>query len=158
MMFVVEEEYQPGKWKAALVGALICGIFGPVIGAFLTLAREAARQNSFRGAAVVFLVFPYLLPAAVVVMGPAGLIVGSAGSLMLQAVSARVSSIKALAVWATGLGLVLGAAVPPLSAVLSLWSKSSIGEVVPLSIAVGISCGAITVWLLHRWHLLRLPA
>ena len=99
-----------------------------------------------------------MLPAAVVVMGPAGLIVGSAGGLILQSASARVGSLKALAVWAAALGLVLGSVVPFLAAVLSLWSKDSMGEVLPISIAVGGSCGAITIWLLHRWHLLRLLA
>jgi len=154
MMFVVEEACQPEKWKAAVVGALVCGICGPAIGAFLTLAREAVRQNSFRGAASALLVFPSVLPVAVILMGPAGLIVGCVGGLLLQAVSARVRSIKALAVWAAGLGLVLGTPVPLVSAVISLWSRRNIGEVLPLSITVGMSCGIITVWFLHRRHLL----
>jgi hypothetical protein len=157
-MFAVGEKYHPEKWRAVLTGAFVCGIFGPAIGALLTLAREAVRQKSFRGAGDVFLAFPYLLPAAVFVMGPAGLIVGSAGSLVLQALSARVRSIKALGVCAAGLGLALGTAVPLIAAVLSLWSQSSISEVLPLSMAVGITCGVVTVWLLHRWHLLRQPA
>ena len=29
MTFAVEAGYQPGKWKAAFAGALVCGIFGP---------------------------------------------------------------------------------------------------------------------------------
>ena len=39
MLFAVEK--QPTKWKAALLGALVCGILGLTIGTLLTLAHEA---------------------------------------------------------------------------------------------------------------------
>jgi hypothetical protein len=73
---LMPDQREPEKWKAALTGALMCGVLGPAMGALAWLAIEAARQTSIREALSVLVALPAVLLFALIPMAPGAFLLG----------------------------------------------------------------------------------
>ena len=148
------------KMKAALMGGLLCGLLGPAVGAFALRTSDLVRQHA--GISEYFVLPLDLLffawPLAVVFVGLGAFVFGAIGALVIQALSIRVATKKALIFQAIALGIVFGSVIPVLSE--AVWSGQKHIEFSAVSLSLGAVTGAIcaaaTFWLLARRGLLRL--
>jgi hypothetical protein len=148
--------------KAALTGAIVCGLLGPTLGALAILGSEVAHEHSARAAVLSFGVLPWVWPVAVMLVGPAAFVFGGVGALVIQFMSGKVLSRRALVLQTVALGLVLGGAVPVVVDVVDTalwggWNKNFATGLLPLGAVTGVVCAAAIYWLLHRMGLLCFP-
>ena len=152
---------KPSRVKAALTGAFLCALLGPTLGAVALLTSEMVHEHEYSGraAASTLSVLPWVLPVAVLLVGPGAFVLGGLGALVIQFMSTRVRSAKALVLQTTVLGLVLGGAVPVVVDLVYtvLWgdrNKNFETGLLPLGAVTGLVCAAIVYWLLRRMRLL----
>ena len=153
---------KPSRVKAALTGAFVCALLGPTLGAVAILASEMVHGHEYSGRAAVsaLSVLPWVLPVAVSLVGPGAFVLGGLGALVIQFMSARLRSPKALVLQATVLGLVLGGAVPVVVDLMYtvLWgdrNKNFEKGLLLLGAVTGLVCAAVVYWLLRLMRLLR---
>jgi cation transport ATPase len=147
------------KMKAALMGGSLCGLLGPALGAFLLRVSELAHAHAgitqFSLMVLDLLFFGW--PLAVVFVGPGAFVLGAIGTLIIEGLSARVVTRKALVVQAVALGLGFGSIIPVVSETVWLgWKniKFSMDSLI-FGAAIGAVCAAVTLCLLQRRGLLR---
>jgi NhaP-type Na+/H+ and K+/H+ antiporter len=88
-------------------------------------------------------------------VGPGAFVLGGVGGFFTQSMSARVRTSKNLVLQTTGVGLLLGGAVPALANFMwGGWNKNFAIGLVPLGAITGLICAAAQYWLLQRMHLL----
>ena len=152
---------KPSRVKAALTGAFLCALLGPTLGAVAIITSEMVHEHEYSGraAASALSVLPWVLPVAVLLVGPGAFVLGGLGALVIQFMSTRVRSAKALVLQTTVLGLVLGGAVPVVVDLVYtvLWgdrNKNFETGLLPLGAVTGLVCAAIVYWLLRRMRLL----
>jgi hypothetical protein len=149
------------KVKAALTGAFLCALLGPMLGAVAIITSEMVHDHEYSGRAVVsaLSVLPWVLPVAVGLVGPGAFVLGGLGALVIQFMSTRVRSAKALVLQTAVLGLMLGGAVPVfVDLVYAAFgggrNKNFETGLLPLGAATGFVCAAAVYWLLRRMRLL----
>ncbi len=152
---------KPSRVKAALTGAFLCALLGPTLGAVAILTSEMVHDHEYSARAVVlsFRLLPWVLPVAVGLVGPDAFVLGGLGALVIQFMSTRVRSAKALVLQTAVLGLVLGGAVPVVVDLMyaALWggrNKNFETGLLPLGAVTGLVCAAVVYWLLRRMRLL----
>jgi len=143
-----------GKLKAALTGALVCGLLGPAVGAVAIFTHEVVRERAIREVVDAFGALLFALLVAVMAVGPGGFVLGGAGALVIQFMSARVRSMRLLRLETAALGLLLGAAVPLTGMLWGARFKQVIG-LMPLGAGAGLTCAAVVFWLFRRMGLLQ---
>jgi hypothetical protein len=151
------------KWKAALTGAAISGLFGPGA-ALLLLEFQMHRPSSFRQAAVMtVLVLKGDWIFAVIAVGPAAFVLGGVCGVLLQGLVRRVHSMKVALAQAAVLGLVLGSVVPVVTFFIASFFgprdssyslKQDIFSALPVAALTGIICALLLLWLFHATQLL----
>jgi len=143
-----------------VIGAFVCGLLGPTLGALAILGSEVAHEQHPVTAAVLSLrLLPWVLPVAVGLIGPGAFVLGGLGALVIQSMSARVRSAKALVLQTAILGIVLGGAVPVVvdlvyAAFSGNRNKNFETSLLPLGAVTGLVCAALVYWLLRRMRLL----
>jgi hypothetical protein len=143
------------QWKAALVGAVTCGVGGPEIGLLLTTFWAVCRRSSNHDANSL-LVLPLLWPYAFIPFGPPAFLLGANGGMFLQHLAQRTQSLKLVIAEAIAGGSILGSIVP-LSCVVYGWGPTKDAmELSLLAAPTGACCSLVVLCLLQRWHLLRL--
>jgi len=152
---------KPSRVKAALTGAFLCALLGPTLGAVAFLTSEMVHEHEYSGraAASALSVLPWVLPVAVLLVGPGAFVLGGLGALVIQFMSMRVRSAKALVLQTTVIGLVLGGAVPVVVDLVYtvLWgdrNKNFETGLLPLGAVTGLVCAAVVYWLLRHMRLL----
>ena len=149
----------PSRVKAALTGAFLCASLGPTLGAAGLVGRGLAHdQHPLIAAVELFSSLPFVLPFAVMMVGPGALVLGGLGALVIQRMSVRVRSAKALVLATSILGLVFGAAVPLVSDLVFAAFQDHLNfatDFVPLGAITGLVCAIAVYWLLRRMRLLR---
>ncbi|MGC1976473.1 MAG: hypothetical protein WA671_07140, partial [Candidatus Sulfotelmatobacter sp.] len=142
-------------------GAFLCALLGPTLGAVAIIISEMVHDHEYSGRAAVsaLSVLPWVLPVAVLVVGPGAFVLGGLGALVIQFMSARVRSAKALVLQTTVLGLVFGGAVPVFvdlvyAAFGGSRNKNFETGLLPLGAAIGLVSAAVVCWLLRRMRLL----
>jgi uncharacterized membrane protein len=148
------------RLRAAVIGAFVCSLLGPTLGALAMQGSEVVHEQHPVAAAVLsFRLLPWVLPAAVMLVGPGAFVLGGLGALVIQLMSARVRSAKALVFQTAILGIVLGGAVPVVSSLVfaALWgdrNKNFETGLLPLGAVTGLVCAAVVYGLLRRMRLL----
>ena len=152
---------KPSRVKAALTGAFLCALLGPTLGAVAIITSEMVHDHEYSGraAASTLSVLPWVLPVAVLLVGPGAFVLGGLGALVIQFMSTRVRSAKALVLQTIVLGLLLGSAVPVVvdlvyAAFGGGRNKNFETGLLPLGAVTGLVCAAIVYWLLRRMRLL----
>jgi len=152
---------KPSRVKAALTGAFLCALLGPTLGAvaFITAGMVDDHEFSARAAVLSFRLLPWVLPVAVGLVGPGAFVLGALGALVIQFMSTRVRSAKALVLQTAVLGLVLGGAVPVVvdlmyAALRGGRNKNFETRLLPLGAVTGLVYAAVVYWLLRRMRLL----
>jgi len=151
---------KPSRVKAAVIGAFVCGSLGPTLGALAMQGSEVAHeQHPVTAAVLSFRLLPWVLPVAVMLVGPGAFVLGALGALVIQLMSARVRSAKGLVLQTAILGLVLGGAVPVVvdlvyAALSGDRNKNFETGLLPLGAVTGLVCAAVVYWLLRRMRLL----
>ena len=155
-------QHNPSRVKAALTGALVCALLGPLLGTIAILASEMVHEHEYSGRGVVsaLSVLFWVLPVAVSLVGPGAFVLGGLGTLVIQFRSARLRSAKDLLLQVTVLGLMLGAAVPIVADLMytALWgdrNKNFEKGLLPLGAVTGLVCTAVVYSLLRAMRLLR---
>jgi hypothetical protein len=140
------------RWKAALIGAVTCGVGGPEIALLLMTFWSVCRSSSLREATSM-LTLPLLWLFAFWAVGPTAFVLGAIGGLLLRSLAQKFPSTR-IAILKTGaLGVVLGALVP-VSFLFGSESARNIIESLPLAASTGLLCALAVLWLFHREHLL----
>ena len=142
------------QWKAALVGAVTCGVGGPEIGLLLLTFRAVCVRPSIHDA-ISLLWLPLYWPFALIPFGPPASLLGAIGGMFLQHLAQRTQSLKVVIAEAVVLGAILGSIVP-LSTVYGWGHEKDVMELSPLGAATGACCSLLVLYLLQRRHLLRL--
>jgi predicted membrane-bound spermidine synthase len=155
----MDKQRKPSRMKAALIGAFVCGLLGPTLGALAMLSSEVAHAQSARAAALSFGALPWVWPFAMMLVGPTAFVFGGVGAIIIQFISAKVPSTKILILQTTALGIALGSAVPIVVSVIDTtlwggWNKNFATELLPLGAVTGVVSATATYCLLHRMGLL----
>ena len=142
-----------------MTGAFVCGLLGPALGALAIFGFEVAHEHSAGAAVSAIGVLPWVWPFAVMLVGPGAFVSGAVGALVIQLMSARVLTSKALVFQTAALGLVLGGAVPAASDAIFTelwggWNRNFAMGLMPLGAITGVICAAATYWLLQWMGLL----
>jgi uncharacterized membrane protein len=151
---------KPSRVKVAVIGAFVCGSLGPTLGALAMQGYEVTHeQHPVTAAVLSFRLLPWVLPVAVMLVGPGAFVLGGVGALAIQFMSTRVRSAKALFLQTAVLGLVLGGAVPVVvdlayAAFQGDRNKNFETRLLPLGAVTGLVCAAVVYWLLRRMRLL----
>jgi hypothetical protein len=142
------------KWKAALAGAALCGLLGPSLALMLS-AIELTRPFSFREAARIVVIAATGWIFAFLAVGPAALVLGSVGGVLLQSLARKYRSIVVM-LPAVMLGMVLGSAVPAVTIFVAwFWTRKDsryhaareVLECLPLAALTGMICALLLLWL-----------
>jgi len=147
-------------WKAALIGAVTCGLVGPGIPLLVMACETAYHSSSIREAASTIVALPIWWVFAIIPMAPGASVLGGVGGVLLQSFAAKCRSMKMVAIQTAVLGLALGSLVPFFSAALG-WGptsnfKENVISLLPVAAPTGVACALIVLWLLSRRHLLHL--
>jgi uncharacterized membrane protein len=149
--------------KAALIGAFLCALLGPTLGAAAMLGSEIVHEHEYsvRACVSALSVLPFVLPVALMLVGPEAFVLGGVGALVIQFMSTRVRSARALALQTAVIGLVLGGAVPGAADLVytALWgdrNKNFETGLLWLGAVTGLVCAVVVYWLLHRTRLIPL--
>jgi hypothetical protein len=94
-----------------LVGIGICGLIGPALPLFVMIPMDAFQDRSVHDLLNTIVVFPYVWLYAVLIMGPAGAVLGALGALWIRFRSRNLNP-KLLLLESIIVGLVLGTSVP----------------------------------------------
>jgi hypothetical protein len=140
------------RWRAALIGAVTCGVGGPEIALLLMTFWSVCRSSSLREATSM-LTLPLLWLFAFWAVGPAAFILGAIGGVLLRSLAQRFPSTRVAILKTGALGLVLGALLP-VSFLIGSKSARNIIESLPLAASTGLLCALAVLWLFHRAHLL----
>ena len=148
----------PKTLKVAATGALACSLLGPTLGALAMLTFGAERQ-SLHDAVAWLKIVPFALLVAMLLVGPASFVLGGIGALLIQFISKRVHSAKALVFPTAVLGLLLGGAVPVVvdiafAVLMGGRNRSFETGLLPLGAVIGLVCASTVCWLLYRMRLL----
>jgi hypothetical protein len=143
------------KWKAALAGAVVCGLVGPGT-ALLLLEAQLLRPSSFREVVAVVAVAVKGWIFAFGFVGPAAVVLGCVCGVMIQSLARKYRPIKVAIVPAATVGLVLGSVVPAVTIlVAAFWVRqdsrhSATREILhclPVSAFTGVICASLLLWL-----------
>lgn len=145
------------RWKAALIGAVVCGFIGPGLPLLVNAAFVVAVASSFRdGLSRLAPILPYWVVATIFV-GPAAFLLGAAYGVLLQAIAQKFQSDGwVILLIAALLGLGFGSAVPFVSVAIGLRiTYDLIGEMRTAG-PTGVACGILVFWLFRNRRLLWL--
>lgn len=142
------------QWRAALIGALICGFVGPEIALLLLTFWSICRSSSIHEATSM-LTLPLLWIFAIIPFGPAAFVLGGIGGVLLHSLVRKSPSTRIAILKAGALGLILGATVV-VGPLLLGWgpARNVIGSL-PLAASTGALCALVVLWLFHRAHLVQ---
>jgi len=143
------------RWKAALAGAVVCGLLGPGM-ALLLLFAQQHRPSSFRGifGLVATVVGSWIF--AFVFAGPAAIVLGCVCGVMVQSLSRKYRPTKVAIVPVAAIGLVLGSLVPAITIFVgAIWIRQDGGHSatrealydLPVSAVTGAICASLLLWL-----------
>jgi hypothetical protein len=146
------------RLTAALLGACVCALLGPALGAAALVFGGTIHELPLWTAVSTCL---YLLlwdvPIAVLLFGPAAFALGTLGALGIQWMSARAPSAKILVLSVSILGLVLGAGVPLMSDLILAAFYGHLRfetDLLLLGATTGLACAMVVYTLLRRMRLL----
>ena len=140
---------------AALVGVAICGLIGPLLPLLVWMPVDALHDHlsvldALKGLGLTFYVWPF----AVLMMGPAGALLGVVGALWIRFRSRKLNP-KRLWIEAALAGLLLGIAVPLSTYILAKSpDPDSFTMFIPMGIGSGTACGLLAFLTLRRLGLL----
>ncbi len=138
-----------------MVGAVVCGVVGPVIPVFLIVMIAAARQPSIRDAVSTLLGMPGVWAFAFIPFGVPALLLGAGGGVLLQQISVVFRSRRLAIADTVSLGALMGSVVILLPAAWGWGPFRNILQTVPIGAATGVVCGLLVLRTLRRWGLLR---
>jgi hypothetical protein len=140
--------------RSLFLGAIICGVIGPVIGVTILGTFHAIQESSVRAALTALTVLPWAWIAAIIFMGPAGFVLGALGASWIRFRARSLHVSKRLWLESTLLGTALGACVPVSGMVWGWRLRETVLPEVPLGAASGLICALLVVGALIRRGLL----
>ena len=151
----VPRAHVPAAWLRALfLGAIVCGLIGPVLPLIVFIPFTAIRQTPARDALSTLAALPIAWIFAIIPMGPAGCVFGALGASWIRFRSRSLHASRRLVLESALLGTVLGGLVPISGLVWGWGPLEDALPLVPEGAASGLVCAFLVVLALRKRGLL----
>ena len=137
------------RWSFAIVGGVFCATVGSLLGGAVVVLIRTLPGNT-QGIVEALAFFPMAVVFVAIPAAPFGFIVGSIGSWWLAARADRGVLGKRPYFESAGIGGILGATFPLILTVLAWGPFNNLVSALPISIIIGIVCGAALTPVMRR--------